>query len=81
MKVVEKVNFVEMHKCDDGLKMIFSNGVERTAVTMDWVEVAKAILDMNEHEMEAYTMMQIGLDPFCESHRDSFNLSWFQVRG
>ena len=81
MNVVRKVDSVVMHKCDDGLQLTFSNKAETATITIDWVELAKMMLQMNEHGDEAYTMMQIGLDPYRESHRHSFTLSYFQAAG
>lgn len=79
MQTVEKATSIVMQKCNDGLKLIFSNGVESTAVTIDWVQAAEMTNRLDEHGDEAFTMMQIGLDPYRESHRQSFDLSWLEA--
>ena len=81
MNEVRKVTSVFLSKCDDGLMLVFSNETETTTITMDWVEAARMTMRLDEQGDEAYTMMQMGLDPYRASHRESFDLSWLQVGG
>ena len=79
MESVEKVTSVVMQKCNDGLKLIFSNGSDTVYVTMDWVEAAKMTMRLDEQGTEAHTMMQMGLDPYRGDHRQSYTFAGFQA--
>ena len=81
MSEVRKATSVYMNACDDGLRFIFKNESETTAVTMDWVTASDMALRLDHFGNEALTMMQIGLDPYRSSHRDSFIQSWLEAGG
>jgi hypothetical protein len=81
MESVEKATSVVMQKCNDGLRLIFSNETATTTVTMDWVQAARMTMQLDAQGTEAHTMMQMGLDPYRSSHRQSFDLSWLQAAG
>jgi hypothetical protein len=72
-KLFGKADDVTLLPSDLGLDFVFiQEGAASVRVSLDWLQVADLTLRVDKFGNEALTMMQIGLNPCHEPHRDEF---------